>query len=165
MICLCMWWCDETTLHQKLLQQQRRVSVDVCIFFWSSHLLCSRRFYFILHVFIVSCMCELDSARWDNRLMCVWWRMCDVNFGVIFVVTHHKFKVSSCVGVWNRLLAFFFMFVVDGGKLMKNWLLRELFCGIPENHTHTLTLTRWYRRWMIFDLYYKQLNRHTYKIV
>lgn len=99
--------------------------------------------YYVHVAFISSFMCSSFHACVNLTVQgeiigwCVWWRMCDVNFGVIFVVTHHKFKVSSCVGVWNRLLAFFFMFVVDGGKLMKNWLLRELFCGIPENHTHT----------------------------
>lgn len=107
-------------------------------FFWSSHLLCSRRFYFILHVFIVSCMCELDSARWDNRLMCVWWRMCDVNFGVIFVVTHHKFKVSSCVGVWNRLLAFFFHVCGWWWEIdEKLTATRVVLWNTRKPHTHT----------------------------
>lgn len=56
-------------------------AVSVCIF-WSSHLLCVA---FIFHLYESLCIWTWQ-CKWDNRLM--WWRTCDVNFGVIFVVTH-----------------------------------------------------------------------------
>lgn len=129
MICFCVRW--KTTLHHKLLYKQTRVCIAYMYIQVVTYYASSLYFIFerigVLHVNL--------TVQGE-----MWWRMCDVNIGVIFVVTHHiqGFLCAYCFLVY---------FVSAWWKFVKNdcyicfpaIYLREFFRWISENHNNMIS--------------------------
>lgn len=146
MICFCVRW--KTTLHQKLLYKQTRVSIAYMYFKVVTYYASSLYFIFV-RIVVLHVNLTVQGE--------MWWRMCDVNIGVIFVVTHH-IQGSLCV------YCFLVYFVSAWWKFVKNdcyICVSPQFIGGNFFVEYQKTTTTWYHTWKTFD---SHKNQHTTRL-